>query len=337
MITVNEIAKLVEGVVDGDGDISIRGMAPVALAKEGDLTFALNEEELKKAEGSAASCVLTTSDTPPLSKTLLRVKDPKLSVTILYNALLELKSPEKGAIHPSAIISESAKLGKNVSVGPNAVIGDNSRIGDNSIIGANCTIGKNITIANRSRLYSNVTVYDQSAIGSNVTIHSGSVIGADGFGYIPKEGKIYKVPQMGIVIIEDNVEIGANACIDRGTFANTVIGKGSKIDNLVQIAHNVKLGRNVIIAGLSGIAGSATVGDNTMMGGNVGVADHVNVGKNVKMAAKTGVHGHVKDNEVIAGYPYRSADDARKLHGFLSILLKHSKKIRAFVRNLPEK
>ncbi|MGB2630033.1 MAG: UDP-3-O-(3-hydroxymyristoyl)glucosamine N-acyltransferase [Candidatus Omnitrophota bacterium] len=318
MITVNEMAKMVNGVVEGDGNISIKGMAPIAFAREGDLTFALSEEDFKKIEGSQASCVLTTEEAPSLSKTSLRIKDPKLAMTVLYNAMAELKPPGKGIIHPSAVIADSAALEESVSVG------------------ANCVIGKNVKIGTGTVLYPNVTVYDNVIIGSKVIIHSGAVIGADGYGFIPKDGKIYKVPQMGSVIIEDEVEIGANTCVDRGTFMDTVIGKGSKLDNLVQIAHNVKLGRNVLVAALSGIAGSATVGDNTMMGGNVGVADHVNIGKNAKIGGKTGVHGHVKENEVIFGYPFRPAADARKVFALMSLFLKHSKKIRKFIRSLPE-
>jgi UDP-3-O-[3-hydroxymyristoyl] glucosamine N-acyltransferase len=307
MITVNEIAKLVDGVVEGDGSVSVRNMAPLALAKEGDLTFALSEEEFKAAGSTSASCILTTMEAPSLPKTLLRIKDPKLAIT-----------KTKGIKHPSAVIHESADLDESVSVG------------------ANCVIGKGVKIGSGTVLYPNVTVYDHVVIGNNVIIHSGSVIGADGFGYVPKGGKLYKVPQMGIVVIEDDVEIGANTCIDRGTFTNTVIGKGSKIDNLVQIAHNVKLGKNVIVAGQSGIAGSATIGDNTMMGGNVGVSDHVRIGKNVKMGAKTGAHGHIHDNEVVFGYPSRPAKDAKMLYALMSLFLKHAKKIRTFIRNLPE-
>jgi UDP-3-O-[3-hydroxymyristoyl] glucosamine N-acyltransferase len=336
MITVNEIAKLVEGVVEGDGSVSIRGMAPLAFAKEGDLTFALSADDFKKAAESPASCVLTTMETPPLPKTLLRVKNPKVSVTILYNAMQELKPPQKGSIHPSAVISENATLGENVSVGPNATIGDNTRVGDNSIIGPNCSIGKNVTIGNKALFYSNVAVYDSVVIGNNTIIHSGAVIGSDGYGFIPKDGKNYKVPQLATVIIEDDVEIGANTCIDRGTFTNTVIGKGTKIDNLVQVAHNIKIGKNVLIAGQTGIAGSTTIGDNTMMGGQVGIADHVKVGKNVKIAAKAGVSGRVADGETIMRNPGRSVTEAMTLDRIFAMLIKHAAKFRKFLKSLPE-
>jgi UDP-3-O-[3-hydroxymyristoyl] glucosamine N-acyltransferase len=231
---------------------------------------------------------------------------------------MEMAPPSKGEIHPTAVIAGSAVLGENVSVGANAVVGNNVKIGD------------------FSKICPNVTIYDNTIIGSKVIIHSGSVIGADGFGYIPKDGKIYKVPQLGRVVIEDNVEIGSNTSIDRGTFTDTVIGENSKIDNLCQISHNVKIGKNVFIAALSGIAGSSTVGDGTMMGGNVGVADHVRIGKNVKIGGKTGVHGHVQDNKTIFGYPFREASEARKLHAITSLMLKRDKAFRKMLREMPK-
>lgn len=336
MATVDEIAKLVGGTVIGDGKIQVKGMASFDFAEEGDVTFAFDEEGLQRAGKSKASCVFTTAHVEDYPKTVLRVGDMKQALTVLYNAMLEMAPPEKGVIHPSAVIAESAGLGENVSVGAHAVIGEAARIGDNTAVGANCVIGKNVTIGQGSFLAPNVTVYDNTVIGNKVIIHSGTVIGADGFGYVPMEGKIYKVPQMGNVVIEDEVEIGANSCVDRGTFTTTVIGRGTKIDNLVQIAHNVKLGRNVLIAAQSGIAGSAAVGDNVMMGGQVGVSDHVSIGNNVKIGAKTGVTSRVGENKVLFGYPYREASEARKLHGLLSLLLRNASKIKALLRELPK-
>jgi UDP-3-O-[3-hydroxymyristoyl] glucosamine N-acyltransferase len=335
-LSANEIAQFLGGSVIGDGSVKIKDMSAIAFSEDGDITFADNEEELPLAEKSAATCILTTVKKDAYSKTVIVVDDIKRALTMMYNAMLEIKPPEKGNIHPTAIISEKAKLGKNVSVGPFAVIEDNVCIGDDAAIGANCFIGRDTIIGNLSRIYQNVVVYYRTVIGSKTIIHAGSVIGADGFGYVPKDGKIYKVPQLGNVIIGDNVEIGANTCIDRGTFTTTVIGPSTKIDNLVQIAHNVKIDKNVFIASQSGIAGSSEVGEGTMMGGAVGVADHVKIGKNVKIGGKTGVHGNVKEGKTIFGYPYREADDAKRLHGLLSVLIKHSGKLRAFLRTLPE-
>jgi len=336
MITLNKIAELVDGTITGDGETQIKGMAPPDFAQEGDITFALDKKGLKQAEKSKASSILTTEGGGNYSKTLLHVKDMKLAMTILYNTLLEVKPPGEGIVHLSAIIAENVVLGENVSIGPNVVIGENTRIGDNANVGANCVIGKDIEIGRKTYIYPNVTLYDHVVIGSNVCIHAGTVIGADGFGYIPKDGKIYKVPQMRKVIIEDDVEIGSNTCIDRGTFIDTVIGKGTKIDNLVQIAHNVKLDRNVLLAAQVGIAGSTTVGENTMMGGQVGVADHATIGKNVKLAAKSGVSGRVKDNSVLFGYPSRDSQETKRLYRLLSMMTKNKEKLKTFLKTLPD-
>jgi UDP-3-O-[3-hydroxymyristoyl] glucosamine N-acyltransferase len=336
MVTVNEVAKLVGGTIVGDGGVQVKGMAPSDFAEEGDITFAFDKEGLERAGKSKASCVLATTGIENYPKTILQVGDMKLALMVLYNAMLEMKPPRKGMIHPTAIIPKSAVLGKNVSIGPNVVMDEAVHIGDNTTVSANCVIGKNVTIGQDSCLYPSVTVYEKTVIGNKVIIHSGTVIGSDGFGYLPKEGKIYKVPQMGNVVIEDDVEIGANSCVDKGTFATTVIGKGTKIDNLVQIAHNVRLGKNVIVAGQSGIAGSSIVGDNTMMGGNVGVADHAKIGSNVKIGAKTGVHGHVGDNKTIFGYPFMEASDAKKLYALLYLLVKNAKKFKEFLKELSD-
>jgi len=336
MITINTIAKHINGTVFGDGELKVTSMAPPALVEEDGITFASNEPEIEQLRESRAACVITTINTRNYPKTVIRVKDLKLAMTIIYNLMLEIAADEKGVIHPSAIVSKDAVLGKNVSIGPNSVIGRAVRIGDNSIISANCVIGDKVSIGRKTKLYPGVVIYNSSVIGNKVTIHSGTVIGSDGFGYINQEGKTYKVPQMARAVIEDNVEIGANSCIDRGTFADTVIGKGSKLDNHVQVAHNVKLGQNVMIAAQSGIGGSATVGENTLMGGQTGVSDHVHIGKNVKMGAKTGAISDFKDNMSLFGYPAAEATYAKKFHAFLKLLFKNSKKIRKFVRGLPE-
>jgi len=331
MITVNEIAKIVGGTVQGDGDINISGMVSAAFAKEGDLTFAADQVGMEVAGKSRASCVITSLEATDYPKTLLKVGDIKLSLTILYNAMQKIKQPGAGTIHPTAVIDDSATLGSGVSVGPHTVIGKKTIIADRVAIGANCTIGDNVSIGQDSRLFSNITVYEYTVIGSNVAIHAGVVIGADGFGYVPKDGQIFKVPQLGNVIIEDDVEIGANACIDKGTFTSTVVGKGSKIDNLVQLGHNVKLGRNVLLAGQTGIGGSSTVGDNTMMGGQAGISDHIRIGKNAKIGAKSGVSGHVKDGSVLFGYPARDAREYYKHLAFVSWLYKNAGKIKGFL------
>jgi UDP-3-O-[3-hydroxymyristoyl] glucosamine N-acyltransferase len=335
MNTINEIAKIINGKVIGKGDIKINRLSPISLSKEGDITFAADEEHLEKAMSSNASCVLTNIEAKDYPKTVLRVEDIKTAMVILYNVMEQLKPKPVGEIHPTASVAETCKIGSNVSIGANVVLGENTKVGDSTTIEANCVISRDTQIGEGVHLYPNVTLYNNTVINNKVTIHSGTTIGAEGFGYIPKDGTLYKVPQLGRVIIEDNVEIGANSCVDRGAFSDTVIGEGSKIDNLVQIAHNVKLGRNVIVAALSGIAGSATVGDGTMMGGNVGISDHAKVGKNVKLAAKAGAVGKVKDDEILLGYPARNPNDHKKLNGLNSLFVRHYKQLKKFLRALP--
>jgi len=336
MITVNEIAKVVNGTVQGDGNVKITGMSSPAYAKEGDLTFAVDEESMAVSAKSKAACVMVAADITTFPKTVLRVKDMKVSLTVLYNALEKMRPPAKGVIHPAAIVDSTAVLGKDVAIGPCAVIGKGTKIGDHSYIGAGSVIGDNVIIGAGTKIYPNVTIYDMMNVGSNVIIHSGAVIGADGFGFLPKDGVMYKVPQMCSVVIEDNVEIGANTCIDRGTFVNTVIGKGTKLDNLVQIAHNVKTGKNVVIAAQTGIAGSSTVGDNVMMGGQVGVADHVKIEKNVKIGAQSGVTvKRVADGAVLFGTLAQDATQWLKKEAFANWLYKNAKKIRELVKEQP--
>jgi len=337
MATINDVAQFIGGIVTGDGNLSIKGIASPEYAVEGDITFALSKEGFINAVGSKASCILSTEPVENCPKPILQVKDMKEAMVVLYNAMLEMTPPAEGSIHSSALIDGSVKLGENVTVGPNVVIEKNTQIGSNSVIKANTVIGENVKIGDGCSIYSNVTIYKQCVLGNKVVIHSGTVIGADGFGYIQKNGKSYKVPQLCNVIIEDDVEIGANACIDRGTFTTTVIGKGSKIDNLVQIAHNIKVGKDVLIAAQTGIAGSATIGDNAMIGGAVGITDHASIGKNVKIGAKSGVHGHVQDDKVVLGYPAREGKAFMKLNAVLTQILKHERKFRKFLINLPEK
>lgn len=336
MITAEELAKLAGGTVIGNKETKIKGIARFSFLEKGDMTFAVNEEELDKAAKSKASCVVTTLCVKDYPKTVLVVKDLKLAMTIFYNAFLEIKPEVTGERHFSSIVAETAKLGRNVSIGPNSTIRDNVEIGDNTSIGANCVIGKNGIIGKDCQFFPNVTLYEGVIIGNKVILHSGTVIGSDGFGYMPYNGKIYKVPQLGTVIIEDEVEIGANTSVDRGTFTDTVIGKGSKIDNQVQIAHNVKIGKNVLIAAQVGIAGSSQIGECTMIGGQAGVSDHISVGKNVKIGAATGVIGSVKDNAVVFGYPSRDLNEAKRLYGLLSLLLRNYIKIIKFLKQIPE-
>ena len=327
---VKELVLLVQGVVDGDGDIDVKGLSGNETAKAGDLTFAVDEERLGMAEKSGASCILTGKSVRKSSKTLIRVEDPKLAFLIIYNAL---NKPETrlSFTHPSAVVAESAKTGKNVWIGAHVVIEDSVTIGDNTIIEHNVVIKKNCRVGFLCRIYPNVTMYENTVVGNHVVLHSGTVLGSDGFGYVKAAGRIFKFPQLGKVIIEDNVEIGANACVDKGSLKDTIIGAGSKIDNLCQIAHNNKVGKNVIIAGQTGISGSCVIKDNVMLAGQVGIADNIIIGENAIVAARSGVIGDIEPNSVYWGYPARPIAKIKRQLAVLSWMTKNFKELSKLI------
>ena len=328
---IKKLALMVEGTTEGDEELDITGLSGIEGAKSGDLTFALDEDRLTSAENSGASCVLTSSSIRKSSKPLIRVKNPKLSFLMIYNVLRKSDTREVFT-HATAAVSKSARLGKNVWIGSGAAIEDGVSIGDHVIIESNSVIKKNCEIGSFSHIYPNVTLYENTKLKNNVTIHSGAVIGSDGFGYVKEGGKIYKFPQLGRVIIEEDVEIGANTTIDRGSLSDTVIGAGSKIDNLCQIAHNVKIGKNAIIAGMCGISGSSTIGNNVTMGGQAGIADNITIGENVQIGAKSAVISDVENNSVVWGIPARPIARTKRQMAVLSWLTKNFKPLSKLIK-----
>ena len=301
---IRDVALLTEGTIEGDENIDVLGMNGVETAGLGDLTFAMDEDKLSLAENSSCACILTIKSSRTSTKTLIRVNNPKLAFLIAYNAL-QAKVSEGSVIHPTAVIADSAIIGKNVH------------------IGAHVAIGANVVIGDECRIHANVVLYEGAILKNRVVLHSGVVVGADGFGYIREEGQIYKFPQLGKVVIEDNVEIGANCTIDRGSLGCTVIGAGSKIDNLCHIAHNVKIGKNVIMAAQCGIAGSTVIGDHVTMSGQVAVIDNITVGKNVTIGGKSGVIGPIKDNAVVWGIPARDVGLVKRQMAVLGWITKN--------------
>lgn len=328
---IRELAKLIEGTVEGDSDIDIKGLSGIETAKDGDLTFAMDDDKLASAEKTGASCILTNTLARKSTKSLIRVRDPKLSFLIAYNTFRE---PElrKVFTHPSSSVSASARMGKGAWIGSHVAIEDDVRIGDHVIIESNSVIKKNCEIGSFCHIYPNVTLYENTRLGKNVVLHAGAVIGSDGFGYVKDNGKIYKFPQLGRVIIEDDVEIGANTTIDRGSLNDTIIGAGSKIDNLCQIAHNVKIGRNVLMAAQCGISGSTILGDNVTMAGQCGIVDNVTIGSNVIIAAKSAVIGNIADGLVIWGIPARHISQAKRQMAVTAWLTEHFKALSNLVK-----
>lgn len=309
--TAQQIAKAVQGEIEGDSKAVITDFAKIEEGKPGTISFLANPKYTKYIYSTEASIVIVGADfiaEKPVSATLIKVKDSYSAFATLMNLYNEYKYPKKGIARKSKI-AKSAKLGKNVYVGDYAVIGENVVIGDNVKIYPNTTIGDNSTVGDNSILYAGVNIYHEIQIGKGCIIHSGAVVGSDGFGFAPVNESYMKIPQIGNVIIEDNVEIGANTAIDRATMGSTIIHKNTKIDNLVQIGHNVTVGESTVIAGQAGISGSTKLGNNIMCGGQVGIAGHISIGDNVKIAAQSGIPSNVKENEILLGSP---AFNARK-------------------------
>ncbi len=300
--TTAEIAQLIAGEVVGDGSLVLHGFSPADLAHSGDLTFAENETYFAQAEQSAASAIIVGGQFKSDKKVLIRVANPRIA----FAKVLPLFFPEPGfapGIHPTAIVAASAQVAPTAHIGPYCVLSESVRIGARSAlrfanhVGAGCSLGEDV------QLFPNVTLYPRTEIGNRVRIHSGAVIGADGFGYVQDGGMHLKVPQIGNVIICDDVEIGANVTIDRGALGPTLIGRGSKIDNLVQIAHNVTLGEHCLLVSQAGVAGSTKLGDYVVLGGQVGLAGHLKIGNRATVAAQSGVMHDIPEGEKWFGYP----------------------------------
>ncbi|KTD04692.1 UDP-3-O-(3-hydroxymyristoyl)glucosamine N-acyltransferase [Fluoribacter gormanii] len=307
--SLRDIANKIQGVVIGDDSIKISLLSPIDEIIPGSLVFADSNENVKLAEASQAAAILVNEQITVSQKPLIQVKHPfKAFITLMHH----FNPPQKiiPGIHPTAVIGEGVQLGNEVFIGPYVVIEAGSVIGDHCILKSHIHIGREVTLGAHTTIHSHVTVYDSCQIGSRVTIHASTVIGSDGFGYTFVDGKHLKVPHIGRVIIEDDVEIGANTAIDRATMGATVIGEGTKIDNLVQVAHSVKLGKHNILCGFTGIAGSTTSGNHVIFAANVGVSDHVRIDDGVVLGARTGVppNKHLKEGNVYLGNPARPKD-----------------------------
>jgi len=330
-LKIKELALLIEGTIEGDDNVDITDLSGIESARLGDLTFAMDEDKLKLAEISQTACVLTTKTSRKSTKTLIRVSNPKLAFLIAYKAFQEESSAEL-FVHPTASIAPSAILGKRVCIDAHVSIEDNVVIGDHTTIESGCVIKKNSKIGEHCRVHPNVVLYENSILKNKVILHSGVIVGADGFGYVRDHGEIYKFPQIGSVVIEDGVEIGANSTIDRGSLGCTIIGAGTKIDNLCHIAHNVKIGKNVIMAAQCGIAGSTVIGDNVTMSGQVAVIDNVTIGQNVSIGGQSGIIGHIKENAAIWGSPARDVGQIKKQLALLGWLTKNYHALSSLIK-----
>ncbi|MEA3479404.1 MAG: UDP-3-O-(3-hydroxymyristoyl)glucosamine N-acyltransferase [Bacteroidota bacterium] len=301
-ILLSEIAKLVNGRFKGDLEKKIYGVAPFEHATDDDITFVDSAKLAKKISETKAGAVIVPMDVEAASNNIVQVENPRVAFAKVMN-LFYPASKLKSGINTSAHIGENLICGKEVFIAPFVVIGNNVTIGDRVIINSCAVISDNVIIGNDTLIYPNVTILERCIIGSRVIIHSGSVIGSDGFGFAPDGEKYYKIPQTGIVQIDDDVEIGAGNTIDRATFGKTLICRGVKTDNLVQIAHNVTVGEDTVIVAQTGIAGSTTIGRHTAISGQVAIVGHITVGDNVQIAGQAGVAKSVASGEVVSGTP----------------------------------
>ncbi len=303
--TAKQIAELIGGKVEGNEQTAVHTFAKIEEGAEGAISFLSNPKYTHYLYDTLSSIVLINEDVElekPVKATLIRVKNAYESVAKLLQVYESMK-PKKTGIDPLAFISPKATIGKNVYIGAFAYVGDGTVIGDNTQLYPHAVIGDNVQLGTDCIIYPNVSIYQGCRLGSRVTIHSGSVIGADGFGFAPNQEGYEKIPQIGIVVIEDDVEIGANTCIDRSTMGQTVIHKGVKLDNLVQVAHNCEVGENTVMSAQVGLAGSTKIGAWCMVGGQAGFAGHISVADKTFVGAQCGVISNTKGNEQLIGSP----------------------------------
>jgi UDP-3-O-[3-hydroxymyristoyl] glucosamine N-acyltransferase len=323
--TAKKIADILEGQVEGNPEAEVSKLSKIEEGTKGALSFLSNAKYNSYLYTTEASVVIVNESFKPekeLKTTLIKVNDAYQAFTKLLEFYNEVKNNKKGRENPH-FIEDSASVGENEYIGAFAYIGENVVLGENVKIYPNTYIGDNTKIGDNTTVFAGVKIYSETIIGMNCKIHSGSVVGSDGFGFAPTESGEYKtIPQIGNVIIEDNVDIGANSTIDRATLGSTIIRKGVKLDNQIQVAHNVEIGKNTVIASQTGIAGSTKIGESCMIGGQVGIVGHISIGNNVRIQAQSGIGKSIKDNDVVQGTPAFGYSDYSKSYVYFKKLPK---------------
>ena len=334
-ISIKEIAEIINAEIENKKDFEINDIKKIDEAGKSDITFLHNEKYYSHIKTTKAKIIIVPKDfTTSKDITLLKVDDPYKAFLKILRTFYPIQPIAEQGIHSMSAVNDSAVIGINPSISQFVSIGKGSRIGGNIQIQPNVTIGSNVTIGDNVIIYSNVSIRESCIIGDNVIIQNGAVIGSDGFGFAPGQTDYEKVPQVGNVILEDNVEIGANTVIDRATMGSTIIRRGTKLDNLIQIAHNVEVGSNTVIAAQTGISGSTKVGNYCMFGGQVGLVGHITIGDKVMIGAQSGITRDVKAGSVVTGTPAREMRKTRKIDASMSRLPDLIYKVRDLEKKL---
>jgi UDP-3-O-[3-hydroxymyristoyl] glucosamine N-acyltransferase len=338
----SQIALIVNGKVEGDANIAVNSFGKIEEASEGQLTFFANSKYEEFLYRTKASIVIIKEDYDlkhPIKATIIRVQDAYTAFATLLSKYQEIMQQQMSGIQEPSYISKTASYGENVFIGAFAYLGENVKLGNNTKIYPNAYIGDNVSIGDNSVIHPGVKIYNDCKVGNDVTIHAGTVIGSDGFGFVPQaDGTVKKVPQIGNVIIEDNVEIGSNTTIDRATIGSTLIRSGAKLDNLIQIAHNVEVGNFTVIAAQVGVSGSTKIGKGVVIGGQAGLAGHINIADNVKINGQSGVNKSVKTPGIVItgtnAYEYTKAMRSMAIARNLPELDKKIKELETLMKQL---
>jgi len=334
-IALSELAQRIGGEAAGHDGAEVAGAAGIEEVAGGQITFIDSAKRLARAEATPAAAIIVPLEVESSSKPIIRASNPRLA----FARALEVFAPpaaRRRGIHPTAVIGEGCRIADDAWVGPYAVIGDRARLGAGVEVGALTSLGDEVTLGEGTRLYPRVVIYDRVTVGARVIIHAGAVIGGEGFGFISEGGGLHKVPQIGTVIIEDQVEIGSNVTIDRATTGATVVGQGTKIDNLVQIGHNTRIGRDCIVVAQAGISGSCRIGDRAVLAGQAGVVDHIEIGADAGVCAQAGVTSDVPAATRVSGMPARPHREQMRLQAALQRLPGLLAEVRDLRRTIAE-
>jgi len=337
---LSEIAKLIDGELLGSGDTDIAGVRKIEEAGQGDVSFIANPKYIKFEQTTGATALIVDQDFQPARTDIsyIRTQDPYMGFLRVLRLFAPPIGEQRPGVHPTAVIGSDVTIGSDVAIGPYVVVGDGSVLGDRCSIFANTVIGANVHVGSDSAIHANVSIYHGTRIGNRVTVHSGTVLGADGFGFAPGEGGAWeKIPQIGIVVIEDEVEIGANVTIDRATLGETRICRGVKLDNLIHVAHNVVIGQNTVIAAQTGISGSTKIGARNMIAGQVGIVGHIETAEHVIVEPQSGVSKSIRKPGRYFGHPAKEHLQALRQEGALRQLpdvLQEIRELRARIKGL---